>query len=98
MMYYAFENITNPVQFMLYSNKVTGYNMGAAIVAAFFVIMFISMKRFETEKAFAASAFLTTLLCFLFFLIGLTSVNHLFLCSIAVLASIFLLNKSQGAV
>ena len=96
--YYPLENITDPVGFLLYTNKLTGYMMGPAIVGAFFIIMLISMKRYETEKAFAASSFLSAILCFLFFLMGLTSVHHVMLAGIAVIVSVFALRFSSGGV
>lgn len=96
--YYPLENITDPLGFLLYTNKLTNYMMGPAIIGAFFVIMFVSMKRYESEKAFAASSFLSAILCFLFFLIGLTSVEHVMLAGIAVIVSVFALRFSSGGV
>lgn len=94
--YYPLENISNPLQFLLYVNKLVNYMFGPAIVGAFFVIMFLSMKRYESEKAFASASFLSAILCYLFFLIGLTSVEHVMITGIAVIVSVFALRFGQG--
>jgi len=98
MMYYPLVNITDPLVFLTYTNTLTGGMMGPAIVGAFFIVMLISMKRYEAEKAFAAASFLSAMLCFLFFLINLTAVHHLMLASIAVIISVFALNHKSGGV
>jgi hypothetical protein len=72
--------------------------MGPAIIGAFFIVMLVSMKRYESEKAFAAASFLSAILCFLFFLVGLTGVHHVMLTGIAVIVSVFALHFKTGGV
>jgi hypothetical protein len=95
-MYYNLTTITTPVDLLLYINSITHYLFGPLVVLGFFVITLVSMKNFETEKSFAASTFLTALLCFFFFIIGLTSMQHVMLASIAFISSLFFLKYGEG--
>lgn len=98
-MYYDLVNISNPLDWFLWINTLSGGNLGIGIVGAFWVVLFISMKNYETEKAFATASFMTTILCFLMWL-GfqgqLVTIPHLFLTSILTLASLFILKKAEG--
>ena len=94
--YYAFQNVTNPVEFLQYINFLTGHYFGPAMVAVLFCILFISMKRYESEKAFAAAIFPTTLVCFLLMLIDLTSMHHVLLTSIGAVVAVIILRTSKG--
>lgn len=97
-MYYPLPNttVTGLVGLLKYANLVTGDYFGPAVVLAFFVVMFLAMKSFEAEKAFAASSFLSTLLCFFFYLAGLTTISHVFLSAIAVMVSMLALKMAEG--
>jgi len=97
-MYYPLQNITNPIEFLQWTNQLTGYYFGPMVVLGFFFVTFISLKKYESEKAFATASFLSAILCFLLFLINLTSVHHLMITSIMVLVSLFALKKSEGTV
>lgn len=97
-MYYPLPNttVTGLVGLLQYSNIVTNYYFGPGVVLAFFVVMFLAMKSFEAEKAFAGSSFLTFVFCFLFYLVDLTTVSHVFLTALAVMLSIIGLKMSEG--
>jgi len=97
MMYYAIPNVTDPIGYLQYVNQITGYYFGPAVVAAFFVMMFISMKMFSTEKAFAAASFLSAVFCFLMYLIGLTTISHVFVASLAVMVSVLAIRFASGS-
>ena len=97
-MYYELGNITSFPGLLEEVNVLTGFYFGPLVVASFFLVMFLSMKNYEAEKAFAAASFLTTILCFLFFLINLTTVSHLMVTSIMTLVSLFILNRDGGTV
>lgn len=95
-MYYNLTTIGSPIDFLIYANNLTGYLFGPFIVIGFFVVTLVSMKNFETEKAFAVSSFLSSVLCFLLLLIGLTSIQHVMLTSIAFICSLFFLQHGEG--
>ena len=97
-MYYELGNITSFSGLLTSVNVMTDFYFGPVIVAAFFLVMFISMKNYEAPKAFAASSFLTTILCFMFWLLGLTSINHLMITSISTMVSLFILEKGEGEI
>lgn len=96
MLYELPATLSDPVVWLQWTNQITGYWFGPGIVLAFFLIMFIAFKSFTTDRAFAASSLLATILCFLFFLLGLTSVPHLFLASVSTMFSLFLLRGARG--
>lgn len=94
-MLYEIPVITGVVSFLQWVNTITYGWFGASIVIGFFLVMFLSLKGYRSEKGFAASIYLSTILCFLLFLIELTAVNHLFLCGIGTIFSIFVLRGRE---
>lgn len=98
-MYYALANITNPMDWFVWINTLSGGFFGVGILGAFWVIIFISLKSYETEKSFATASFLTNVLCFLLWLAfrgEIVTIPHLFLTSILTLMSLFLVKKAEG--
>lgn len=96
-MYFELPVINGLLDFLKYINVITDGYFGPSIVAGFFALMFLSMKNYESEKAFASSIFLATVLCFFLWLVGLTMIHHLMLTSIGTLVSIFGLKRGFGS-
>lgn len=70
---YPNPNITSFVKFFEYGNTVTSNGFTTGIIGMFWMVMFISLKRFDTPSAFTASSFLTSLIAILFRVSGLLS-------------------------
>jgi heme A synthase len=96
MLYELPATMGDPVAWLQWINLITGYWFGPGVIMAFFVIMFLAFKRYSTETAFATSSVISAVLCFLFMLLGLCSVPHLVLASLAALSSLFFLKSSRG--
>ena len=81
-------NLTNVVGIFQYANVnyLEGL-FGLGILVAIFFISFLSLKRYETEKAFAASMFLVTIGSILLFILDLIVAE-------AILGSVLLLGIS----
>lgn len=97
-MLYDLPTFTGIIGFMQWVNTITGYLFGPLVVLAFFIVMVISMKNFETEKAYAASSLSTAVLCFFFLLINLTSVHHVMIAAINFIVSVVILYTSRPSV
>jgi hypothetical protein len=97
-LYYPIYNATNFVGLLQWTNSLTSYYFGPLVVLALFATLFLAMKRYGTEQAFASSAFISAIACFLLFLIDLTTVQHVVLCGVAVLVSVFALKFSEGGI
>jgi hypothetical protein len=97
-MYYPAVNVTDFVGLLKWSNSLTGYFFGPLAVLALFAVLFLATKRYGTEQAFAASAFVSAIVCFLLFLIDLTTVAHVITAGIAVMVSVFALKFSEGGI
>lgn len=95
-MYYEIPVITGIVSWLQWLNTLTSGWFGPGVIIGFFLVFFLGMKGYQSEKGFAASIYLSTILCFLFFLIDLTAVSHLFLCAIGTIFSTFILRGEKG--
>lgn len=86
------------VSLLQWANTLTGNIFGPAVVGGFFFVMFISMKRFQTEKAFLASSFLTAMVAFFMFILQLVQIEIVMICTIGTLAALFMSSKGEGGV
>lgn len=97
-MYYAvWTNITNPVIFLQYVNFLTNGYFGVAIVGGFFAIMFLALKQYNAEKAFASSSFSSAILSFLFYVMGMCDVQYVMIFTALAICSVFVLRNTQGS-
>ncbi len=62
MPYFAPPNITAPLEMFTYTNDLTGLMLGPILLVVMFVILFISFKTVDTEKSFAVSVFITSVI------------------------------------
>ena len=94
---YSIPNMTSIADLFHFANTVTSYYFGAGIVLGFFVVMFLAMKNYETEKAYATSALSAAILCFLLMLppLSLTSMAQLMIASINAIVSLAVLYSSR---
>lgn len=89
------------VEWFQYINTLTNDLFGNAIVAAFFVITFVSMSRSNfgrnaTEKVIMASSFVTLLVSFFFMIIDIVGIQTVFLATVATIFSALLVKESRG--
>jgi len=59
-------NATKMYQIFQYSNTVTNEWFGAVILIMLFVIIFITLKDYKTNRAFATASFITAVVAVLF--------------------------------
>lgn len=97
-MYYNMTNLTvsNPVEFFQWINVLTGHLFGPGVAAAFFLIVFIAMKNYPTEKAFLSASFLTSVFSFFLLILDLVDVQVVMIPTVAMVVGLFFLNRSQG--
>lgn len=90
---FASPNITsgNLIDLITYGNTVTGDVLGIIFLLIIFFVMFISMKRYPTEKAFVGAAFTTAISSYLFNILGVLSGNIVSATTVILLAAIALL-------
>ena len=66
-------NVTKIVDLAVWTNSVTNQMFWPLILLGLFVILFFSFKGFQTERAFATSAFVTMIIGIMFGIMGLVS-------------------------
>jgi len=88
---YPNANITTFVKFFEYGNTVTGNSFTVGILGAFWIMMFIALKKFDTPSAFTTSSFITALVSILFKVAGLLSEQFALIPIVLVGFSVFLL-------
>jgi len=66
-------NITSLSDLAVWTNNVTGGIFWPMALFGFFCILFFSFKQYPTEKAFAASSFITMIIAIMLGIIGLVS-------------------------
>jgi len=66
-------NVTKIVDLAVWTNSVTNNMFWPLILLGLFVILFFSFKGFQTERAFATSAFVTMIIGIMFGIMGLVS-------------------------
>lgn len=72
-------NITSWYGIFDYANTITNEYLGLLILMAFFVVIFISLKIYTTERAFVTASFLTMLIAILFRVMNFVSNKIVFL-------------------
>ncbi len=78
-------SIDSIIDLMLYNNLVTDGMYGFVTLIGFFFIALLSLKTFETGKALVGASFLTGILGFFFFVMGVLPGKYIWL-PIAILA------------
>ena len=69
VIYITPENFTGPVGMMQYANYVSDYIYGPVMSLVIFAVMFISLKRYSTGRAFLAASWVAMVMtAFLFYL------------------------------
>jgi uncharacterized membrane protein YfcA len=76
-------NYSQPHQMFTYANAVTDGWFGIVTLLAMFIIIFASLKKYESSQAFAASAFITTLISMMYYAIGIVDTKIVVLFMIA---------------
>lgn len=61
---YITDNVSSPIvsNWFVYADNVTGGIFGMGIIISFFFMVFLSFKRYSTDKAILVSLFLTALI------------------------------------
>lgn len=84
-------NITNMTAWMQYNNTVTDNWFGLAILIVFFIVMFLALKNYSTEQAFATASFASAIVAVLLRVVGLVGDNVVIgMAILAVLGLVFL--------
>jgi hypothetical protein len=100
MPYFNWTNVTSPLDLFTYSNTVTNSWFGMLLIATIFLLLFISFKSHETEKAFAGASFLSTIFSLLLVIMGLLgaeySIMMIILTSISVIFLLFRTSEKQS--
>lgn len=90
MALYNLTNITgaqgNPLDYANAVNDISGGLLGVMFVVSAFIVFFLVFKNFPTPTAFAASAYITGILCILLLIAGFISTK--IMVSVAVIAAI----------
>lgn len=97
-MYYEMPAITSPIDLLTWANTVTNHYFGPCVCLALFAVIFLALKRYDTEKAFASASFITAIVCFLMYIINLTTIHQVVVAGIAVLVSVFALHYGEGGI
>lgn len=90
-------NVTGIVDVFSYGNTVTGGLFGIALLLIVFVVSFVALKVYPTEKAMAASSFTTALTSYMLSAVSLVPNYAVLITTIMVIASVFLLWKGDSS-
>lgn len=85
------ENLTNTVQLLQWMNTVSDQRLGVAMLIVFGLTTFLTLKTYESEKAFAAASFVIGLLSCFFAFIGIVSMSITLLCVVFAAIGLFML-------
>ena len=99
MAYYNLTNITasnNTLQLTQAVDEMSGGWLGVGIIITISVIIFISLKDYPLKESFAATAFISTILCLLLRVIGMLNDFVLFIYVIATALAIVALIFNKG--
>jgi len=89
MPYLVPENVTSMTSWFTYLNTITDEKFVMVMMITFFFVMYISFKsRYETERALATSLGILSLICVLFFVMGM--LNWLFTLGTILLSGIII--------
>ena len=91
MSYFNWTNITSPTDLFNYANIVTNNWFGLMLIISIFIILFISFKSYETEKAFSATTFISTIIALLLSLMGILSPEYVIIMIVLTAISVILL-------
>jgi hypothetical protein len=88
---YNTPNATSIVDLFSYGNYVTNNVFGLFILVSVFLVMFLAMKQYPTEKAFASSSFTTALVSYMLSILGLVPSYAVLITTLMVITSVFML-------
>lgn len=88
-------SVQNPIAFFKAVDTITNGMFGSGLVMTFGIVIFLALKNYSTERAFATSALLTSILSFLLFTVNLCKIDVVMFASILAILSIFAL-QMQG--
>jgi len=92
-------NLTGFVDIINYANVATGYIVGDTLLIGVFVVTFLALKNYPTERAFTTASFLTFLSAVMLSILGLAGEKQIILSTIAFLAATFMMyynSRGQG--
>lgn len=95
--YYPMPTATDFLGLFKYANTVTGNIFGLWMVFAFYFIVFISLKNYPTEKAFASANFTTAVFSYFLSVVGLIPLYVVLIPTVLSVVSLFILWKGKGA-
>lgn len=88
---------TNIFNIISFNNEVTGYGFSYALIIAFIVFLFISLKGYDSKRAFVGTVFASTIVIMIFTALKMLPNNYLFIASIigSGIATVLLLDWGQ---
>ena len=66
-----FTNVSNFTSTLQYANYASGGSLGSLICLGLFIIVFISLKNYSTQKALPAASFITSIVCIFMFILNM---------------------------
>ena len=89
-------NPSSIIDLFIYANTVTSNAFGYLILIAVYIITFISLKNYPTERAFASASFITAITSVFMAVLGLVPTFVVLFPTILAIVSIFILARSGG--
>lgn len=94
---YPKPNISTFTEFFEYSNRVTNHHFMNLGVMGFWIVAFVALSGYtEPKNAFAASSFISMVLSFIFFTVGLINEYIVLITTIGTALAAFYLFKSSS--
>ena len=95
-MAFALFNGTRPEGILTYVNDVTQGNFGWSILLVIFISAYVGMSALKSEHAFAGASFLTGIIAFIFFNLGIIQTWVLIVAGLFIMLSIVFLKVSRS--
>lgn len=90
---YPNPNVTGYVELLQYTNTVTNNLFGLGLLLMIFIVSFLSLKIYTTERAFATASFITAMSSYFLAILGLIATIIVVVPTIMALISIIILIK-----
>lgn len=90
------ENLTSTVDFLVWLNTITDQRFGPALIIMFGIVVFLTLKVYNTERAFSATAFVIGILGVLLSGVGLLSTTWMVACVSLALIGVLLVIWDNG--
>lgn len=84
-------NVTNPSHWLPELNRVTNGFLGSVLLIIIGIVVYVMLSHLSSNRAFAGSIFVTSVMCMLFYALGIVTLFHFSLSFVGIaLAVVFL--------